>query len=430
MQQEESICRICLNSSKKTYITQENESFQIQMLQLCVPELDIIATTEFHLCNTCLNNIKEIYEFKIRCLQTEEKLRCYLENCCPEKIEMKYILEFISNCEPTENMEICRICLNLSENFLYLNEENVFIANMFSTCISEMDLNLFNNSIICEGCVAKIKSFYSFKTESFDVEEKLNNFRAISGKNMVDLKELLHKKQTTCNYDDVKQEIDKPEYICINELNIKLENNTDNLYIKEETNFTPIIKKEIVEINNEEEENKDASGKLSENVNPIKCDVQPMYLDMDQQNESNDMLSLPERVVMLSQSSVNPLGEGLKWYNCKFCSYHTKWKAHLERHSQIHLMVMLNKTKSYRCRTCNFTTKYKHALSKHYTLEHGPWLKCDKCDYQTKWTRCFNTHVLSHKGTSLFKCEICGYNTKWKHHLKRHMFVHEEKTCF
>ncbi|KAL3283324.1 hypothetical protein HHI36_006472 [Cryptolaemus montrouzieri] len=143
--------------------------------------------------------------------------------------------------------------------------------------------------------------------------------------------------------------------------------------------------------------------------------------DIDEIGDSH----LPVRLQMLTQNAENPLGETVKWYNCENCSYHTKWKHHLERHKQVH-EARVSHQKSFKCLTCGFITKYKHALLKHSTLEHGEWFKCEECKYETKWKRCYNQHLLNHKGGQIwYHCEICSYKSKWKYHLKRHMVTHE-----
>ncbi|RZC37565.1 hypothetical protein BDFB_013925 [Asbolus verrucosus] len=53
------------------------------------------------------------------------------------------------------------------------------------------------------------------------------------------------------------------------------------------------------------------------------------------------------------------------------------------------------------------------------------WFQCEYCPYKTKWNYVLKNHtLLKHTNPENVKwsqCEDCSYRTIWKHHLQRHI---------
>ncbi|KAL3271715.1 hypothetical protein HHI36_022186 [Cryptolaemus montrouzieri] len=95
MSTESSICRICL------LFTSNNQSLDVDsvmsttntllrdMVQLCIPEMDLDLTTKPKICTTCSSEIEKFYNFKNSCLDTENKVRNFLDTHSSAKKDTK-----------------------------------------------------------------------------------------------------------------------------------------------------------------------------------------------------------------------------------------------------------------------------------------------------------------------------------------------------
>ncbi|CAH1382122.1 hypothetical protein MTP99_006036 [Tenebrio molitor] len=80
------ICRACLQNVDKSgyfYIdtfdnTQIPNTIPKDLLQLCVPEMDLYISEQPGICGECLSMFESFYNFKNKCLASEEKIHKYL----------------------------------------------------------------------------------------------------------------------------------------------------------------------------------------------------------------------------------------------------------------------------------------------------------------------------------------------------------------
>lgn len=64
-----------------------------------------------------------------------------------------------------------------------------------------------------------------------------------------------------------------------------------------------------------------------------------------------------------------------------------------------------------------------------YFLGEISLVKCEFCNFETKWRTSLRTHMLLHKDKSelvIYKCEKCKYQSKYKKHLRRHLETHNK----
>ncbi|KAJ8954479.1 hypothetical protein NQ314_007085 [Rhamnusium bicolor] len=78
------ICRTCLKKERPEYCKnispeQENEETSniLEMLNYCVPELDIHLVMNPVICRSCINMLETAFKFKTECLKIEEKFLKY-----------------------------------------------------------------------------------------------------------------------------------------------------------------------------------------------------------------------------------------------------------------------------------------------------------------------------------------------------------------
>ena len=57
-------------------------------------------------------------------------------------------------------------------------------------------------------------------------------------------------------------------------------------------------------------------------------------------------------------------------------------------------------------------------------------LKCEMCDYTTRFKEHLTSHMNTHKTTRNYMCSDCGQTFKWSHSLKRHQRTHAPSTDF
>ncbi|KAG5883928.1 hypothetical protein JTB14_032151 [Gonioctena quinquepunctata] len=70
--------------------------------------------------------------------------------------------------------EICRLCLKaVSENFTFLNGTK---NDMIQIILPQIDLNLFNDNIICIDCDNFLSEAFSFKTSCLEIEDTIHNY--------------------------------------------------------------------------------------------------------------------------------------------------------------------------------------------------------------------------------------------------------------
>lgn len=89
---------------------------------------------------------------------------------------------------------------------------------------------------------------------------------------------------------------------------------------------------------------------------------------------------------------------------CESCEFYTKWTNRLKSHQD-------NNHLSIRCTVCNQGFSKKRDLTRHMKIEHADEALIDSFSEQEI-------------GTNLYQCKFCAYSTKYKSNLRNH-----EKSC-
>ena len=135
-----------------------------------------------------------------------------------------------------------------------------------------------------------------------------------------------------------------------------------------------------------------------------------------------------------------------KIYYCDICDYATPKRNMITEHVRYHSVPVL------KCKVCDFETIFQYDLNFHekghfkfisyvcakckWTTDNSEWMfvhkkdcyfKCEDCDFQTPWNRCFVAHEKRHssnRAAGAFKCSLCNYSVETiediQFHEKRH----------
>ena len=161
---------------------------------------------------------------------------------------------------------------------------------------------------------------------------------------------------------------------------------------------------------------------------------------------------------MESVSSSDNLG--VKFFKCGFCSFTSKIKAWIKKHTiklhsifpcnkcsfsadnmlhlQDHETSQHDKTLFRSCSTCDFVENGNVSLRRHVKETHGfkerlkkteDVFQCNQCDFKTKFSTSLSRHEDGfHKG-KLYTCDKCEYTAKQKDSVKFHSATqHGSKT--
>jgi len=119
-------------------------------------------------------------------------------------------------------------------------------------------------------------------------------------------------------------------------------------------------------------------------------------------------------------------------FKCDYCEYSAKRKESLTRHIKIHHLKqkILSKMNFLRfdCDECGYFASQKVNLQAHKEGAHmDTKLKCNICNYETKWKRSLDGHAKVHMNSEnkrYFECRLLEYKSIYKNGLKVHMETH------
>ncbi|XP_045469032.1 RE1-silencing transcription factor B-like [Harmonia axyridis] len=162
MSAESSICRICLlftSNSQSLDVDAVISSTNIllrDMVQLCMPEMDLDLTTTPKICTTCSSEIEKFYSFKSSCLETENKVRYYLDNSSTNKNDSKVdLIDVIQSNGVVLNINL-DFDVSIAENSKNLTQMDVGEDDEDSEykkiVLDKNDSNSVNNDVVLFSC--------------------------------------------------------------------------------------------------------------------------------------------------------------------------------------------------------------------------------------------------------------------------------------
>ncbi|KAJ8966857.1 hypothetical protein NQ317_006642 [Molorchus minor] len=175
--QENDICRICLRSEGVSFKSLADDDRE--KLRRVIPELNLDESTKFEICQKCYESLLDSYWLKKTLSENEGLIKTRKEKL---QITDFVNLDKIFN-EPNsgneEAINICRICLNSTDNGnININDitpEDPFHC-ILKTCLSDLDIELVADPILCSICRNRLSNMYSLRTSTLTVEEKLKEY--------------------------------------------------------------------------------------------------------------------------------------------------------------------------------------------------------------------------------------------------------------
>ncbi|KAJ8932038.1 hypothetical protein NQ314_015011 [Rhamnusium bicolor] len=194
---KENVCRLCLKCEDDTFSPLDATSKE--NLKIVVPELNLDGSTNSVICSKCKDTLEESRKIKKISIETDQFIRTQIaEQKIKDKVNLNHIInktsgEANSNAN-SETVNICRICLKNKEvNYMNINKAKTdsLFRSALETCLSELDLELTADPVICELCHNTLRELFSFKTGCLSVEEKVKRYCETTSEEEPDLNNVL-----------------------------------------------------------------------------------------------------------------------------------------------------------------------------------------------------------------------------------------------
>ncbi|XP_030759622.1 zinc finger Y-chromosomal protein 2-like [Sitophilus oryzae] len=490
MGEEKTICRTCLKLLDRTgfmYLDDENGYIKNvgnirEILQFCIPELDLYVSSEPVICYQCLHILVQVYNFKMKCLNIESSIRTYItrHNLIHNQVNLNLILRE-------------EIVLKKANKRKHTTNDHIGIDNSDENVLKLIeDINL--NRTKADNAENLQVNYEDYRVHNMEVEVNSSHIGNITEKN----DEInINNKIKECNSIDIKLEVDMPE-----DRNLELvdKNEKTNIYTKNtncinsdpelETNEHQnlvVVRKDLFDRTKTKKTAKQSilnstlipkNGHIILKINRNR--IEHVAEDTAKKNDTTNKASLLTsddgvttlipNLAISSLESQNVLDDAAAAtsqndpnapvFSCSKCSYLTSDIINMYDHNRnFH-------TFEYTCQHCPFSTSKVELLGKHMNSVH-PELRnysvsdnyaCGLCPFSVKSIDLLRSHHLtahrksfeesedggpiilnsafSAEGSSReakifrrlqYSCGACDYATKDKSNLRKHLFTHGTK---
>ncbi|XP_076253997.1 uncharacterized protein LOC143192498 [Rhynchophorus ferrugineus] len=307
---------------------------------------------------------------------------------------------------------VCRTCLSVIDNEVCvhkINEENVTkemkIKELLLSYISEIDLNVSKNPVICNDCLNTITGFHTFKNKCVKTENVINLYlKRNNRKKLINLEDVITNKCLkkgnlniskvrrrpmrfrksklknilhTENLNSVPCDVVDEKLIFMKYLNLASKCNNENDL--EEANDSKVIDdskdNSSIDVSTNSNINKtlyiqlkdclinDKSKQAFPEQNHVEL-MESSNVNVSEMTTMNEEQVLPELDASSSLASHQHLTISLRkevFVSCSYCSKCFSSENEFQQHNRLHHKV---------CRLCNFTTMTFHKLQAHLKLEH------------------------------------------------------------
>jgi len=172
-------CRLCLTDIRDSNVTLLDGIIK-DMLEIILPELNFSICDMPAICKTCLETLKQSYNFKSSCLEVEDKVQDFVDPKSPSTIDLKQVIRRSNKINSfSKTHVVCRTCLGLGEASACLklcSYEGDPLKNMVEKCLPEMGIELTKDPIICPICLEQLEEQFHFIMQCLDTEEKINYY--------------------------------------------------------------------------------------------------------------------------------------------------------------------------------------------------------------------------------------------------------------
>ncbi|KAF5279806.1 hypothetical protein FQA39_LY18228 [Lamprigera yunnana] len=395
------VCRVCLEKTiDSNFIQLSDSTIEIKaQLKDCIPELDLDLIANSYLCMFCLQDLQNAYEFKQKCLQSEERIRKFLQK--------NYISDLT---EITDDLDLCRNLYytqhtDLGLEVIYIRDDNATEGSTEDNVRSFLE----EGDKIAESKDADTKANPRMVTEELRLQSQV----VYSSKKDV---ESFH-----CSKCDFK---------------------TSRSFLLKQHSLTHDIKP-----TEEKEEKKECTSPVIK-PNGIKgymCDQCP-YKTVKKLNFQNHRLTHKRYACHICSFVCNHSGG----FTCHLKTHGVKRSSLVNNDVKVPVVELKKRyseptnlfaEKNLKCDKCdyetgNLTTFQRH-LSSHSKKEQGrsvhPVVKledkgklvsCPECPFKVHKRQELKYHLTLHTGSRPFKCSRCTFNAAKVHHLNKHMLLH------
>ncbi|KAJ8929159.1 hypothetical protein NQ314_018183 [Rhamnusium bicolor] len=394
------ICRLCLQMMSENSVRPLENMANI--VHSVLPTLDLNISCNPMICNKCVNLLQNIYKYKCAYLKTEND---WYERETIYSNELDEVKK-----ERVTNHKSCRFCLQIIEED-HCTKLSKLENGLVETCIPELDLNSFQNQIICKKCLEILHTQYDFIKMCLCVEETINNYRkaqSINENDQVDLRGVFEsslKTDRNLSGFQIKEEKLEGDYFKSAEISVN-ENVYDNFLINEEISI--------------KEESEVRLEKVKQNIT-LECTECTYY--------TTDKYLLGRHLLIHKDSSE------VEMHKCNKCSYESKFKSNLTKHMLVHKKP--TELEMFKCHQCKYQAKRKKEVRVHMLVHTDSSevtvYRCNECDFQTKHKSGLTKHFLTHKDHKelvmkelLHQCPHCPHMAKHKSALNQHMLLHKK----
>ncbi|KAJ8973955.1 hypothetical protein NQ317_001361 [Molorchus minor] len=481
----DNVCRFCMEcSDKSNFMFLDNVGLE-KMLSQCLPELDYQIIIQPVICASCMDSLKNYFNFVALCEGTEEKIQRYCLHLRTDKqgiINLNSVLVFISK----GNFNCCKQEGNFNDDddIVIKNEElDICYPRTNSpksvVCIDRECLPDGNNIYKCNLCEYASKAIGNFKRHRLVHMDKseLDVFIYVTYANLslkqkttsgsifqfiwividckcIPVEYTKYKSSLKSHLLIHKDSLDVEMYSCAI-CDFKTRHKTGfRTHILKHKDFSEVkahqcgsckyrtkIKWELTKHLRIHEDDSTVEMYRCNSCKfktRLKCSLKRhLLVHIDQSKlelhkcEKCEFQSKYSKSLMRHQLLHKDISQ-MKMHTCKICGYGSRIKCNLVRH----LLVHKEKTevKMHRCELCPFETKHKGSIKKHLLthkdVSESEKYKCQMCDYQSKWKGNLKQHLITHEDSSRLKvytCKICGYKTKYRNNYVKHLVVHKDK---
>ncbi|XP_060531018.1 zinc finger Y-chromosomal protein 1-like [Cylas formicarius] len=477
------ICRLCLleiNDNNLTLL----EGVIKDMLEIILPELKLSICDSPTICNSCLETLKQSYNFKSSCLEVEDKVQDFIDPKTPILIDLKAVIlkrNHLSYLK--DNQSICRTCLNIvdtsSVTKMYSFEGDP-LKNMVDKCLPEMGIELTKAPVICPICLELLEEQFHFVMQCLDSEEKINYY--CEKKNCY--KQInLHSVYlfSMCIEDDSNMEKLNVSDGFSNDFNDLQSNNSESrknsdeirvLAASDKNSVSDIsIKVDSEERNLTELQETETSDNMVDVViaNDDLLQLKFSVNVSNQPKDENEKETSPQKILDEEEESVSEEDpEDFSYYptgpkkamikRCRYCKFKTKFKLKLKTHilskHTAKNVRHLNKShklenkeslpknsntqtanselniKPFQCPKCSMAFRYSTNMEKHMTIhdeanQRKPIMNkpVNQCNYVQKHTYRYDRHMLT-----MYRCKLCPYQSRLRSNLDKHSKTHKTTT--
>ncbi|XP_018566994.1 zinc finger protein 99-like [Anoplophora glabripennis] len=459
------ICRLCLGFIEDK-LFKEFGVIEENILQKCVPEVDLTVTENPVSCENCMGYLHSQFNFMMRCLDADETINGYITSqglTVSDKLNLHEVVQFsVQNNQMNESTDCESDLIELeNKNFVPLNDS----FGMDVDDVAHMALDPLLDGI---RELSDVGLDISCNKPSVDARGRpivwhkcevcpYSTFRKYS----LRIHMLIHKKPeeyTMYKCTICPHETNRKSNLLIHLLKHKGPGEVTMHQCKEctyETRLRSNLLKHLLvhktpdEVKMHQCPNCPYKSKLKGNllIHMIQH-KKPEELVMHKCGECSYQTKLKNNLRKHILTHRGPI-ENAPVYKCKECNYQSRWKSHLLRHMVLHnsVEVTLHKcehcpyvanhkdnlrkhllthkdpseVKMHKCDLCDFQSKRKDKIKQHMYNMH----KCTACDFETKekeeLTSHLKTHVLPEQS---FKCDVCNYEARQKRYLQRHKKIH------